>query len=293
MISVVVISKDEPDLELTLCSLEEQVTDLEDLGVSCEVVVVDASAGRLDHVRAAHTTVRWVEFAVEPGAGVTIARQRNVGVAEAAGDILVFTDCGCRLCPGWLAALTEPLRSGSETVVAGATLSSDLRFHLYDRLAGATSAAYVDECPTINLAVRRSAVEEVGGFDESFSYGSDVDLSWRLRDAGNRIRHETSARLYADWGDWRRQLRRSFVYGRARVRLYRRHPHRMQRLLQDDPVTVLWPLFLLGLPIALKRPSYLLLLAVPAVRARRQGPVRVVVDHAVYAAGVLTELVRR
>jgi glycosyltransferase involved in cell wall biosynthesis len=292
MISVVVISKDEPDLDLTLRSLEEQTVDLAGRDVACEVVVIDASAGRLDHVRAAHPGVRWVDFAAEPGAGVTIARQRNLGVATAAGDILVFTDCGCRLCPGWLAALTEPLRSGAETVVAGATLSSDPRFRLYDRLAGG-GAAYVEECPTINLAILRSAVEEVGGFDESFSYGSDVDLSWRLRDAGNRIRHETSAQLYADWGGWRRQLRRSFVYGRARVRLYRRHPHRVRRLLQDDPVTVLWPLYLLGLPIALKRPAYLLLLAIPALRARRQGPVRVVVDHAVYGAGVLRELVRQ
>ena len=94
-----------------------------------------------------------------------------------------------------------------------------------------------------------------------------------------------------DWGDWQRQVRRSFSYGRARVDLYRKHPHRLRRILKHDPVVVVWPLYLLGLPIALKRPAYLALLVIPAWRARHVGPVRVIVDHAVYGAGVLRRLV--
>ena len=52
----------------------------------------------------------------------------------------------------------------------------------------ARTVRYLNECPTINLAFRREAFDAVGGFDEAFAYGSDVDFSWRLIDAGYRIR---------------------------------------------------------------------------------------------------------
>jgi GT2 family glycosyltransferase len=59
----------------------------------------------------------------------------------------------------------------------------------------------------------------VGGFDESFDYGSDIDFSWRLRDAGVRLRSVPEARVEHDWGSHSRQLRRAFRYGQARRQL--------------------------------------------------------------------------
>lgn len=288
MISIVVVSKDEPALDGTLDLLEAEVAAVRP--VESELLVVDASSGRLDWVRARHQDVRWIDFEPPPGT-VTIARQRNVGVRAARGDVVVFTDSGSRPRPGWLAALARATLDEGERVVAGTTMSADPGFRLYDRLGAAATAQYVEECPTINLAVAKEAIDGVGGFDETFRYGSDVDLSWRLRDAGYLIRRDPDAVVDVDWGDWQRQVRRSFAYGRARVDLYRKHPHRLRRILKDDPVVVVWPLYLLGLPIALKRPAYLALLIVPAWRARHVGPVRVIVDHAVYGAGVLRQLV--
>jgi len=272
--------------------LECQVADLAPLGVSGDVLVVDASSGRLDHVRTAHPSVRWIDFAPPPGSRVTIARQRNLGVRESGADVIVFTDSGATPHDGWLRRLVLEI-DGGEAVVAGATRSVDTSHLLYRGLSSAAAPDYVEECPTVNLALRRDALDRVGGFDESFRYGSDVDLSWRLRDAGYRIRRDAGAVIDVDWGDWRRQLRRSFAYGRARSDLYRKHPRRLRTVLRDDPVVVVWPLFLLGLPIAVKRPAYLLLLAVPAWRNRHDGPVQVIVDHAVYGAGVLRGLVPR
>ncbi|KRE93967.1 hypothetical protein ASG76_11150 [Nocardioides sp. Soil774] len=48
--------------------------------------------------------------------------------------------------------------------------------------------------------VRRSAFEEVGGFDEDtfFLYCDDVDLSWRLREAGHRVVNQPSAVVFHD-----------------------------------------------------------------------------------------------
>ncbi len=293
MISVVVVSKDEPDLDSTLSVLEAEVDSIADLDVQPEILVVDASEHRLDAIRQAHPRATWIDFKSPAGVGVTIARQRNVGVREARGDVVVFTDSGSSPQPGWLHRLVEDIVLGGESVVAGSTRSLNPRHRLYGRLVAQSMRVYIEECPTVNLAIRREALDDVGAFDEAFRYGSDVDLSWRLRDAGYCILHDPYAVVDVDWGNWRRQLRRSFAYGRARVDLYRKHPHRIRRVLHDNPVVVIWPLYLLGLPIAIKRPSYLLLLAIPAWRARHEGPVGVLVDHAVFGAGVLRQLAWR
>jgi hypothetical protein len=51
-----------------------------------------------------------------------------------------------------------------------------------------------------------------------------------------------------------------------------------------------YPLFLLGLPLALRFPLYPALLAVPAWRNRRNGALRVIANHLAYGAGVLAEV---
>jgi hypothetical protein len=45
--------------------------------------------------------------------------------------------------------------------------------------------------------ITRAALQATGGFDDSFfAYNEDVDLSWRLRQAGFRLRYVPGARLY-------------------------------------------------------------------------------------------------
>jgi hypothetical protein len=58
-------------------------------------------------------------------------------------------------------------------------------------------------------------------------------------------------------------------------------------------VAVVYPLFLLGLPLTLVFPPYPLLLVVPAWRNRASGGFQALVDHLWYGAGVLAELAGR
>lgn len=302
MISIVIISKDEPALDDTVTDVIHQAKDLSE---PSEIVVVDASDGRLDHIRWRHeTAARWVQFKQPPGKCISIPHQRNAGVKAARGEIIVFTDAGCRPAPGWLARLVAPLHH-EEDIAAGLTLSMPGSTGLYDRGARqALESPYLTECATINLAFRRNVFDMVGGFDERFDYGSDVDFTWRLLDAGYRIRSVPEAVIRHDWGGWRRQLRRSYVYGRARMRLLRKHRTRLRRVLRDDPVVVVYPAFIIGLPVALflvflasssilLLPVYLALLLIPAWRNRSNGVIRVLVDHLTYGLGVLAELVIR
>lgn len=54
-------------------------------------------------------------------------------------------------------------------------------------------------CSAAALLLRRQAFEDIGGFDEKlFLYGEDVDLSWRLRAAGWKLRYLPSARVVHD-----------------------------------------------------------------------------------------------
>jgi glycosyltransferase involved in cell wall biosynthesis len=289
MISIIIISKDEVSLGSTLIDV---ISQSKDLGESSEIIVVDASDGRLDQIKRRHETeVQWIKFEQPPGVRISIPHQRNAGVLAAQGDIIVFTDAGCRPEPQWLARIIAPLLK-DEHVTAGLTLATLGSSTLYDDGARqAMKSRYLAECSTINLAFHREAFEAVGRFDESFAYGSDVDFAWRLSDRGYRIRSVPDAVVRHDWGGRRRQIRRSYVYGKARMRLYRKHHARLRHVLQRDPTAVIYPLFLLGLPLSIIFPFYPALLLVPAWRNRANGAARVLIDHLVYGAGIVTELV--
>jgi GT2 family glycosyltransferase len=210
------------------------------------------------------------------------------------GDVIVFTDAGCTPEADWLATLTAPLSAG-ECVTAGLTLGSSGTVGLYDQHLQTRGPFphYLTECSSINLAFSREAFDTVDGFDETFAYGSDVDFSWRLVDAGYRIMSVPDAVIRHDWGTWRRQLRRSYRYGHARARLYRKHRSRLRHVLRTDPMVVVYPVFLLGLPLTLVFPLYPALLVIPAIRNRSRGVCRVLADHLMFGLGVLAELTGR
>lgn len=291
MISVVIISKDEPALGATLTAVSSQAAGLAEL---CEILVVDASDGRLDHIRRQHPAVRWIQFERPAGVAVTIPHQRNAGVRAARGEIIAFTDAGCEPASGWLERLIAPLRDQGEDIATGLILASAGSPELYEGVARhVQEARYLPECPSGNTAFRRAAFDAVGGFDEGFAYGSDIDFSWRLAGAGYRIRSVPDAVIRHDYGTWRRQLRRSYLYGKARTRLYRKHRSRLRHVLRTDPMVIVYPVFLLGLPLTLIFPLYPLLLVIPAWRNRSHGVVKVLADHLVYGAGILVQLASR
>jgi glycosyltransferase involved in cell wall biosynthesis len=288
VISIVIISKDERSLAGTLDAVAVEADSYAEL---CEIVVVDASEGRLADIRDRHQQVSWLDFSRPPGVRVSIPHQRNVGVRAASGEIVVFTDAGCLPRPGWLAELVAPILAGEQEVTAGSATSPGPGRAVYDTRTA--DGADLPECPTINMAFTRAAFELVGGFDETFEYGSDVDFSWRLVDAGFRIRSVQQAVVEHDWGSSSRQLSRTFAYGRARARLYRKHGHRLRRAWRSDPVMLAYPAFLLGLPLTFLYPLYPTLLLVPAWRNRGDGALRAVAANLLFGLGILTELVRR
>ena len=82
----------------------------------------------------------------------------------------------------------------------------------------------------------------MGGFDEYFGSAEDFDFTWRLTDAGYRLRWVPDAVVQHDWGTPERQLRRAFFYGKGGCRLLRKHPHRIPESLRQNAAPVAYAL---------------------------------------------------
>lgn len=133
-----------------------------------------------------------VEPIVLRGAAAGPASARNLGWRACTAPWVVFLDDDVVPRPGWrrgLAADLEAADARDEAAVQG-RVHVPLPRHRppTDRerdVAGLQDAAWI----TADMAVRRAALEQVGGFDERFrrAYREDTDLALRMMDAGLRL----------------------------------------------------------------------------------------------------------
>ncbi len=114
--------------------------------------------------------------------------------------------------------------------------------------------------------MRRAALPPGGPFDAGLRFGEDVDLLWRLHDAGWRLRYDPRTVVaHEEPHAWRAWLRRRYDYGTSAGPLARRHPTRLAPLVLPPWPTAAW------LALAAGRPGMAALAAaVPAVRLHRR-----------------------
>jgi len=290
MISIVIIVKNDRGIKGTLQALIAHPKTEE-----TEIIVVDSTKnGALDEIRdeLKSNQIAWLKYKNTNNKRITIPEQRNTGVSKASGDIIVFIDANCIPQEGWLKNLIQPIREEGEVIVAGATKSQEPET-IHDQVVNRNSnTKYVDECPTINLAFKKTLLDDVGFFDETFNYGSDVDFSWRVIDKGYKVRNVPGALITHDWGDLKDELKRSILYGEARARLYRKHKKRWKLLFTKDIVCVIYPVYIIFLPLTIFLPWYPFLIIIPAIRNWNKNPTRTIIDHLIYGLGILKEVTR-
>lgn len=176
-----------------------------------EMVVVDngSTDGSPQNLR---REFPWVT-PIDAGSNLGFAAGNNLGIARARGDVIVLLNNDALAEPAFLGALVAPLEreqaiasvagtlvfASDPGVVASAGIDVfDTGLALDRGLGGSTSAlrdgARVFGASAGAAAYRRRALEQVGGFPESFfMYLEDVDLAWRLRLAGWEAVHASGA----------------------------------------------------------------------------------------------------
>ena len=195
-----------------------------------EVLVVnDGSQDRTGEIARGFGRVRVIDI---PNGGLSAAR--NVGLHEAGGEIVAYTDADVRVDPDWLTYLVQPfltsdiVGSGGPNVVPH---DDPWMAQCVARSPGGPTHVLLDDriaehVPGCNMAFRREALLAVGGFNPLYvKAGDDVDLCWRLQARGWRIgfapsalvwhRHRASIKAY-----WRQQV----GYGEGEAWLMHEHP---------------------------------------------------------------------
>jgi GT2 family glycosyltransferase len=283
VISVLIPVKDDPRLDGLLAEARAQRSALSE---ESEVVVVDASAGRLAWVKARHPDVLWVDSSpLAPGAN-PIPHQRNEALAAARGDVFVFVDSDCAPAPGWLEAMVRPIRDEGEAMVAGS-----IRFAGYATVRQPRERSYVTKAGTQSFALTRDVVDRVGLYEETLPGAHDYDFCLRAIAAGFRILFAPDAVVEHPTDPLRKSLDHAFRYGRDAVRLYARHP-RAIRSLTDSHVlyTSFYALYVAGLPFVIRRPALGFAIVAPYLAGRPRSVRRQLLNLA-HGAGSVVECV--
>lgn len=264
-VSIVIPVKDRAaDLRNCLTSLQRLDYPPDKLEV---VVVDDGSRDETPQVARELGAILLESGAV--GGGPALAR--NKGAAVASGEILAFIDSDCTAAKDWLSDLLPAFTDEKLAAVGGwvdgmhhgsaldryEAVMSSLNLGRREMSGGAGGDTFY--LPSCNLLMRKTAFSAAGGFRSELHVGEDVDLTWRLRDAGWKILYMPCGTVYhahrsRPWPF----MQRRFDYGTSEGLLQQLHPVRGKKMFLPPMLTsillllaaALVSLSLLPLPLA-------------------------------------------
>jgi mycofactocin system glycosyltransferase len=179
---------------------------------------------------------------------------------------------------GWLEALLGHFCDPTVALVAPRIVGMAQTDHLVARYEAVRSSldlgqreapvipySSVSYVPSAAIICRTSTLRDIGGFDETLRSGEDVDLCWRLVEAGARLRYEPIAQVAHDHRtelrDW---IARKAFYGGSAAALSVRHPDKIAPLMISGWALTAWILMAIGSSF-----GYLASLFVAALTGRR------------------------
>jgi GT2 family glycosyltransferase/DNA-binding beta-propeller fold protein YncE len=195
------------------------------------ILVNDGSKDRTSEIGRRFARVRVIDV---PNAGLSAAR--NVGLGEATGDIVAYTDADTRVDRDWLTFLVQPFLSSDVVGSGGPNVvppDDPPMAQCIARAPGGPTHVLLDDrtaehVPGCNMAFRRDALLAIGGFNPIYlRAGDDVDVCWRLQARGWKIgfasaalvwhHHRSSVSAY-----WQQQV----GYGEGETWLMAHHPEK-------------------------------------------------------------------
>ncbi|HVM18726.1 MAG TPA: glycosyltransferase family 2 protein [Egibacteraceae bacterium] len=171
----------------------------------------------------------------------------NVAIGASTAPVVARVDGHAVLPPGYLRRAVETLQAtGADNVGGVQDAQGETPFEVAVAAAmtsrfGVGNAAFhyggePGPTDTVYLGVfRRSALQRVGGFDETLIRNQDYELNWRIRDTGGVVWFDPQLRVrYRPRSDLRGLASQYFQYGQWKREVLRRHP-RSVRLRQLAP----------------------------------------------------------
>jgi glycosyltransferase involved in cell wall biosynthesis len=216
-VAVILCTRDRPAfLEAALPAVAAALRD-EDEAVVVDSASIDPAVRRIAEA-AGFRVVR----ASRPG----LARARNVGMAATSASLVAFTDDDCRPQTEWTARLAAHFVDPTVGFATGQVMP--------DRDNGPVVAVKTDREPRrfegaqdpapmghgANMAMRRTALEGIGGFDEAlgagsrFRSGEDQDIFYRLlRDGWAGVYDPEASVVHEQWRGVSEAVRLWYGYG--------------------------------------------------------------------------------
>jgi hypothetical protein len=188
---------------------------------------------------------------VVPNPGGTTPHGLNLAWRHAAGEIIARCDTHSSLPVGYLTSAVTTLGDTGADVVGGMQVpvgdgpwSAAIAAAMRSRL-GAGDARYriggeAGPTETVYLGVfKRSALERLGGFDETFHRTQDYELNHRVIESGGVVWFDPSLRVeYTPRSSLAELADQYFEYGRAKRRFSGRHPGALRWRQMAAPILV-------------------------------------------------------
>jgi O-antigen biosynthesis protein len=165
-----------------------------------------------------------------------LSSARNVGLRAANGEIVAYLDDDAIPDRHWLRYLAATFRESDYAAVGGPNIAPPYSNAVADCVDNAPGGPVhvlitdeiADHLPGCNIAIRKSCLEAVGGFDPTFRVaGDDVDICWRLQQRGWTLGFSPGAmvlhhRRHTIRGYWKQQK----GYGKAEALLENKWPEK-------------------------------------------------------------------